>query len=58
VLAPTSKSDLEPTIGNYQFIANQSLERLDELLNRQGSRNLPPGKVYSASIFAVTNEPD
>jgi hypothetical protein len=49
VSAPTYKSDLSPTIANYQMVANQSLEELDELLTRQGTRNLPPTRAYTAA---------
>lgn len=47
--ATRAKADLPPTIANYQRIANQSLEQLDELLTRQGNRNPPPIRVYTAS---------
>ena len=43
------KRDLPPTIANYQMIANQSLEKLDELLNRQANRKLSPTRIYTAS---------
>jgi anti-sigma factor RsiW len=49
VSAPTYRSDLPPTIANYQMVANQSLEELDELLTRQGTRNLPPTRAYTAA---------
>jgi hypothetical protein len=45
--------DLPPTVANYQMAANQSFEALDELLTRQGNRNLPRAPVYTASTFAV-----
>jgi anti-sigma factor RsiW len=41
--------DLAPTIANYQVVANQSLEKLDELLTRQGNRNPSPARTYAAS---------
>jgi hypothetical protein len=44
-------SDMDPTLANYQIIANQSLEKLSELLIRQGSKPLPPVPVYTASSF-------
>ena len=43
------KSDLDPTIGNYQMVANQSMEKLDELLTRQSHRNLSAMPIYTAS---------
>jgi hypothetical protein len=46
-------SDFRPTIANYQMVANQSLEKLDQLLSEQGSRKLPPAPIYTASAFAT-----
>jgi len=43
------KGDLPPTIANYQTVANQSLEKLDELLTQQASRNPAPTRIYTAS---------
>jgi hypothetical protein len=39
---PAIQPDLEPSVSNYQLVANESLDRLDELLTRQGNRNPPP----------------
>ena len=36
-----NRSILEPTVSNYQIVANASLDELDELLTKQGNRNLP-----------------
>ncbi len=49
VTAMDLKRDLPPTIANYEMVANQSLEKLDELLTRQGNRNPPPTRIYTAS---------
>jgi anti-sigma factor RsiW len=43
------RTDLPPTIANYQTIANQSLEKLDELLSRQANRNPSATRIYTAS---------
>jgi len=43
------KIDLPPTLSSYELVANQSLEKLDELLTRQASRNPPPAPNYRAS---------
>ena len=51
VQKPGAKSDLDPTISNYQMVANRSLEELDELLTRQGNRNPPPTPLYTASTL-------
>ena len=47
--APRLTGDPPPTIANYTMVANQSLEKLDDLLTRQGSRNLSPTPIYTAS---------
>jgi hypothetical protein len=57
VSASDSDSDLAPTIGNYQMVANQSLEKLSELLTRQGNKNLPPVPIYTASSLTFADEP-
>lgn len=58
VLTPAAKSDLDPTIANYQLVANRSLEKLDELLTRQGNRNISPSPVYTASSLAHASSLD
>jgi hypothetical protein len=57
VSAASPESDLAPTIANYQMAANQSLERLSELLTRQGNKRLPPAPVYTASSLGLANAP-
>jgi hypothetical protein len=52
VLPPDLKSDLPPTIANYQRIATRSLDELDDLLTMQGRRNPSPTPIYTASLFA------
>jgi anti-sigma factor RsiW len=52
VLPPDIRSDLPPTIANYQRIATRSLDELDELLTKQGKRNPSPTPIYTASLFA------
>ncbi|MDB6032875.1 MAG: hypothetical protein JWM16_3213 [Verrucomicrobiales bacterium] len=49
------KPDPEPTISNYQTVANHSLEKLDELLTRQGTRTSSSTPVYTASSLAQVN---
>ena len=53
--ASSSESDLAPSIANYQMIANQSLEKLSELLTRQGNKSLPPTPLYTASSFQLAD---
>ena len=49
-------SDLAPTIANYQRVANQSLDKLDELLTKQGNRALPSMPIYTASTLGLAQE--
>ena len=58
VLPPARKSDLAPTIANYQSVANRSLDELDDLLTRQANRNPPPAPIYTASMFALASASD
>ena len=58
VLTPKVKHDLDPTLSNYQMVANRSLEELEELLTRQGNRNPPPTPLYTASTLPRANAPD
>ncbi|MGD1019723.1 MAG: zf-HC2 domain-containing protein [Verrucomicrobiia bacterium] len=57
--APVSGAhdDLAPTIANYHRVANQSLDKLDALLTRQGNRALPPMPIYTASTLALAKGP-
>ena len=55
---PPVKTNLDPTISNYQMVANRSLEKLDELLTQQGSRNPSPTLIYTASTLARANALD
>jgi predicted anti-sigma-YlaC factor YlaD len=56
--ASETRSDPEPTLSNYQKIANKSLDGLDEVLTRQGNRNLPRTQTYTASMLPRGNTPD
>ena len=49
VLEPDSRSDPPPSIAHCAKVANHSLEKLDELLTRQGNRNPSPTRIYRAS---------
>jgi len=55
---PKTKTDFDPTVLNYQMVANRSLEKLDELLTRQGSRNPAPTPIYTASPLARADAAD
>ncbi len=41
-------ANLAPTVLNYQAIARNSLEQLDEVLTRQGNEPLPSAPIYAA----------
>ena len=56
--AADAKKDPEPTISNYRWVANRSLEELDELLTRQGNRNPSPIPLYTASTLSRANLSD
>jgi Putative zinc-finger len=51
----SSDTDLEPTVANYQKVANQSLEQLSDLLTKQGNKSLPPAPLYTASGLDLAN---
>jgi hypothetical protein len=51
----SSGSDLAPTVANYEMVANESLDKLSELLTRQGNKRLPPAPVYTASGLQLAN---
>jgi hypothetical protein len=53
--ASNLNQDVSPTMANYQKVANQSLEKLDELLTEQGNRNLSPSPIYTASTLPHAN---
>jgi anti-sigma factor RsiW len=44
---------LPPTIGNYQRVASQSLEELDDLLTRQADVNPPPAPTSVLALVAI-----
>ena len=49
--------DLPPTLANYQMLASRSLEKLDEVLTRQGNKRLPPAPIYTALALKPGNAP-
>jgi anti-sigma factor RsiW len=48
-------ADFRPTIGHYRMVANQSLEKFDQVLSEQGNRKLPPAPIYTASAFMAAD---
>ena len=51
----SASEDPSPTIGNYQIIASQSLEKFAALLDRQGDKPLPRAPVYTAGGSLLAN---
>ena len=49
---PGLNTDLEPTLSHYQTVANQSLEKFDELLSAQANKNLSTGPILRTSPLA------
>jgi len=56
MLAADSDNDMVPTMANYQRMADQSLEKLDALLTRQGKQASPAMPSYTASTRSLANE--
>lgn len=55
VTVPDLPRDLSPTFANYQRVANESLEKLDQLLTEQGRQNLSATPNYKASTRLSSN---
>jgi len=53
--ARAAMREVDPTLSNYQTIANKSLEKLDDLMTQQGNRNLSSTPIYTASALAQVN---
>jgi len=51
-VTPAMQCELSPTIANYQRVANRSLDELDDLLTRQGTKSHTPTPIYKASLLA------
>jgi hypothetical protein len=49
------KTDLEPTLSNYEMAVHQSFDKLDELLTEQGKRNSEPSPTYTAARLPNSN---
>jgi hypothetical protein len=56
--APVSgaDNDLSPTMANYERVADESLDKLDALLTRQGNLAMPSTPVYTDSTLALAEE--
>ncbi len=57
IVTSGSGSDLAPTLANYRMAASQSVEKLDELLTREGNKPLPPAPMLTASGLALASAP-
>jgi len=56
--ASSPKTDPAPTLATYQMVANRSLDKLEELLTREGNRNPSPAPIYTASTLSLLNASD
>jgi hypothetical protein len=45
------QAEFEPTVGRYELVANESLDKLDELITLQAKRSAPSAPVITASLF-------
>ena len=54
--AADADSDLDPTLANYERVANRSLDNLDALLTKQGNQPLPSMPIYTASTLGLAQE--
>jgi anti-sigma factor RsiW len=48
---PDLSADAAPTLANYRSAAERSLQKLDDLLTRQGNRNPPAAPIYTAGTL-------
>jgi anti-sigma-K factor RskA len=53
VAQPKVMNDLNPSVANYQKVANQSLDRLDDLIAKQSREHGPSVPLYRASTFLL-----
>lgn len=51
--ATVATVDLAPTIAHYRQVASQSLEKLDDLLAREGEQTGPPAQTCTASSMSL-----
>lgn len=53
-----ASDDSDVSILNYEMLANESLDKLDQTLSEQGSRSLLSAPVYRAGSLAAANALD
>lgn len=58
VLMPNRNQDSPQTLANYQSAAAQSLDKLDELLTRQGNIKTTLSPIYTVSTLTLNNFKD
>jgi len=56
--ASVPNTDLEPTFANYEMAVHQSLDKLDELLSKQGNRNAESSPIYTAAQLPGSSTAD
>jgi hypothetical protein len=52
----SADSEIEPSISNYQVVANRSFEKLDQLLTTQGTKTAPSLPIYTASTLSISKD--
>lgn len=55
---PHSRNSMDPTLSNYEMVANLAPEKFDKFLTEQGSRNISPTPIYRASALPLEIGPD
>jgi len=58
VESPRLGAEISPTMGNYEMAASESLDKLDELLTRQGGRVTASTPVYTAAMLGTPGATD
>jgi hypothetical protein len=55
---PRSRDAMDPTISNYEMVANLAPEKFDKFLIEQGSKNISPTPIYRAFTLPLEIGPD
>jgi hypothetical protein len=55
---PPSPGSMEPTLSNYEMVANLAPEKFDKFLTEQGSKNISPTPIYRAFALPLEIGPD
>jgi hypothetical protein len=55
---PRSGDSMDPTLSNYEMVANLAPEKFDKFLTEQGTKNISPTPIYRASALTLEIGPD